>query len=353
MFCTKDIEIKERKAYLQFPERKSYKENHILYLFLNMSGCMYDNIYKYTLCVVLFTILILLVSFLIFFITFNEPYQFTDEEIKKGRQEIQNSRVVFAGLIRDKEDRISYLQKRLEALSKPFRDYHILIVENDSKDKTRERLLEWHQKNPKVTILGCGENVPRCILGLESTKSRSHSSNRIKKMSQLRNIYVNYLRENFSDWDYLVVNDFDLLADLSDMGWKSAFGHFKQDQSLSAISAYGFYDLFFKKIFYDDFAFVPLNSPIEVDNVKESPFRLKEKIEMELYLLETKKELVEVKSAFSGLTIYRISHIPANARYDFCHSEDKKACEHSYFNQYLNKIVIHPGLKYRIIKNNL
>lgn len=304
--------------------------------------------------IVLCVILILLLLFLVFFTFCNEPFPFKDEEIKAGGQEISNSRVVFAGLIRDHQDRIPYIQKRLESLGKSFRDYHILVVENDSIDKTREKLLEWHQKNPKVTVLGCGENVPKCELNLEKTIEHSRRTRRIKKMSYLRNLYVDYLHEHFSDWDYLVVNDLDLLADLSDMGWRSAFGHLKQDPSLSAVSAYGYYDLWFKKLFYDDFAFVPLNSPIEVPVSKNQMgrFGVKDKIETELHLLETNKELVEVKSAFSGLTIYRISHIPKNARYDYCCSKDKEACEHSYFNQHLNKIVVHPGLKYQIIKNN-
>nr|QBK91801.1 MAG: glycosyltransferase [Pithovirus LCPAC304] len=316
-------------------------------LFLNMS------FQRYICWIVTFLIIIFLTIFLILFFSWSEPYPFTDEEIQKGQREIETSRVIFAGLVRDKEDRVPYIKKRLEALGEPFKDYHILIVENDSEDQTRERLLEWQRKTPKVTILGCGENVKKCQLELEATKVKTFGSNRIKKMAYLRNIYVDYVHEHFGEWDYLVVNDLDLLADLSDKGWKSAFGNFRQDPSLSAISAYGYYDLWFKKMFYDDFAFVPLGSSIERSNSKATHFGIKEKIEMERYQLETKKELVPVKSSFSGLTVYRLSHVPKKARYDYCHSDGKHACEHSYFNQHLNKIVVHPGLKYRIINNKV
>lgn len=308
---------------------------------------------RYVWWIVVVIIVIFLVTFLILYFYWSEPYPFTDEEIQIGQEEIANSRVVFAGLVRNKEDRVPYIQKRLEALGKPFKDYRILIVENDSEDQTREKLLEWQQRNPKVTILGCGENVEKCHLKLEATKVKTHSVKRIQKMAHLRNIYIDYINEHFRDWDYLVVNDLDLLADLSDKGWKSTFGNLRQDQSLSAVSAYGYYDLWFKKTFYDDFAFVPIGSSIEHPNVQATPFRIKEKIQMERYLLETKKELVPVKSAFSGLTVYRLSHIPENARYDYCRSESMNACEHSYFNQHLQKIVVHPGLKYRIINNEV
>lgn len=204
---------------------------------------------------------------------------------------------------------------------------------------------------PRVTILGCGANVKECHMELELTKTKTHNGTRIQKMALLRNIYIDYINENFKDWDYLVVNDLDLYSDLSSKGWKSTFGHLRKDDTLSAVSAYGYYDLWFKNTFYDDFAFVPIGEPIEVP-AKNTVEWLKEKMEKESYLLETEKSPVVVKSAFSGLTVYRISHILGTARYDYCRSEHMDACEHSYFNQHLSKIVVHPGLKYRIIKNN-
>ena len=302
--------------------------------------------------IVLIVILIFLFVFLVMYFYWNEPYPITSVELEEGRKEISNSRVVFAGLIRDNEEYVCKTRKFLEGLGKSFQDYRILIVENDSKDNTRKRLLRWQKQNPKVTILGCGVNARECRMNLEATKSKTHGSNRISKMAQLRNIYVDYVNEHFRDWDYLVVNDLDLVADLSNTGWVSTFGYLNKDPSLSAVSAYGYYDLWFKKVFYDDFAFVPIGSPIEIPNKKDISFKIGEKIEMESYLLETKKELAPVRSAFSGLTVYRISHISKDARYDYCRKENMKACEHSYFNQHLEKIVVHPGLKYRIIRNN-
>jgi len=301
--------------------------------------------------IVLLMIVLILLGFLVLYFYWNEPYIFTDEEIENGEKEIESSRVVFAGLIRDSENCIPYIKKRFETLGKPFKDYQILIVENDSRDKTREKLLEWQKQNPKVTILGCGVNVTECHMDLESTKSKTHNGKRIQKMALLRNVYVDYINKNFKDWDYLVVNDLDLYTDLSSKGWKGAFDCFRKDERLSGVSAYGYYDLWFKNVYYDDFAFVPLGEPIEVPT-KDSLGLIKEKLEKESYLLEMEKKPVVVKSAFGGLTVYRISHILGKARYDYCRSDHMDACEHSYFNQHLPKIVVHPGLRYRIIKNN-
>lgn len=309
-----------------------------------------NNIY---LKIILILILLFLLGFLVLFFYWNKSYVFTDEEIENGEKEIQNSRIVFAGLIRDGENCIPYIQKRFENLGNSFKDYHILIVENDSQDKTREKLLEWQKQNPKVTILGCGINEKKCCMNLELTTSKTHNGKRIQKMALLRNLYINYINKNFRDWDYLVVNDLDLYADLSLKGWKSTFNCFQKDESLSAVSAYGYYDLWFKSIYYDDFAFVPLGKPIETRTEKIHDLGVaKHKLETEMYLLETKKEPVIVKSAFGGLTVYKISHILGKAEYDYCQYDNMDACEHSYFNQHLSKIIIHPGLKYKINKNN-
>jgi len=302
--------------------------------------------------IVSIAIFVFLFIFLILYFYWSNPYPILPEIIENGHVEISSACVVFAGLIRDNEKCVPKIRKFLEGLGESFQDYRVLIVENDSKDNTREKLLEWQKQNPKITILGCGVNVERCCMNLKATETKNHGSKRISKMAQLRNIYLDYVNEHYREWDYLVVNDLDLVGDLSTNGWVSTFGYLRKDPTLSAVSAYGYYDLWFKKIFYDDFAFVPIGSPMEVPNHKDLSFKIKEKIEMECCSLETKRYLVPVRSAFSGLTVYRISHIPLDACYDYCRKENMKACEHSYFNRYLDKMVVHPGLKYRIIKNN-
>src|SRR5207253_156664 len=76
----------------------------------------------------------------------------------EGKKLASQQKVLITGLIRDGEHNIEYIKKRMEAVGKCFSDYRIIIVENNSKDLTREKLLEWSDKNPKVIILGCGVN---------------------------------------------------------------------------------------------------------------------------------------------------------------------------------------------------
>ena len=80
-------------------------------------------------------------------------------------------RIVIAALVRDVEERLPEIKKKVERVAKIFKDYRVLIVENDSKDNTRQELLKWSKTNPKITILGCGRNVKECSIKMAKTKT--------------------------------------------------------------------------------------------------------------------------------------------------------------------------------------
>ena len=74
----------------------------------------------------------------------------------------KDKNVIICGLARDISNKIPYLEKNLETLTKNFKDHLILTVENDSKDDTRERLKQLKSKY-NLIVLGCGVD-PRTVL---------------------------------------------------------------------------------------------------------------------------------------------------------------------------------------------
>ena len=50
---------------------------------------------------------------------------------------------------------LDLLRKQAETVGGLFADYAILVVENDSQDGTRAKLLEWAKENRRVRVLGC------------------------------------------------------------------------------------------------------------------------------------------------------------------------------------------------------
>jgi hypothetical protein len=115
------------------------------------------------------------------------------------------------------------------------------LKENDSTDNTRQELLAWADKNKNVTILGCGTNAPSCKMSWPKTIGHPHDFTRIKKMATLRNLYIDYVKENLSDYDWLLVWDMDIIASFYKDGLLNTMNYFSKDEdhNIDGICAYG------------------------------------------------------------------------------------------------------------------
>jgi len=109
--------------------------------------------------------------------SFQNDNPITKINIEKGFQIARTKTVVICTLLRDVEHKLPELIKRAERVGSIFKDYKVLVVENDSNDNTRSKLLSWAKINPKVLILGCGENVEKCSMKEALGKTEGHSVN--------------------------------------------------------------------------------------------------------------------------------------------------------------------------------
>jgi hypothetical protein len=265
-----------------------------------------------------------------------------------GASHAKNSRVVIISMLRDAEKRMPLIKQKVEAIGNLFRKYHVLIVENDSTDKTRDLLLQWTKQNPSITILGCGHNAATCKLSFEKTEGHGVDRNRIEKMTKLRNIYLEELKKNYSDCDYAIIADFDIIGTTYLDGIANTMSHFEEDVNLSAICAYGIYEWAFMNIYYDTYAH---------QDVGEGDFHIDLKtahdIRKGLSIKHSRGEpLVDVKSCFSGFTIYRVAALlPANVKYDMS-SEENLECEHSRMHKYIKgRIAMNPSMINLVLRN--
>ncbi|CAK0809553.1 unnamed protein product [Prorocentrum cordatum] len=124
--------------------------------------------------------------------------------VERGRQQAENMRVIFAGLIRNAEESVFRSYAMLKRLGRQFRDYHFILFENDSTDDTAKAMKEIAQRDSKyefqTEVLSMGDER-----GLEAS--------RMERMATLRN-KVHDLVDAFvrrsPGWDLLVMYDFDL-----------------------------------------------------------------------------------------------------------------------------------------------
>ena len=269
-----------------------------------------------------------------------------------GFRTAKNKTLVICVLLRDASNKIPEIQKRAERVGRMFRDYRIVIVENDSTDGTRSKLKDWRRSNPRVILLGCGINsdVDECRLPKAAVKTDGHGVDRrrIEKMTHLRNIYLDYVKNHLSVFDFAVVWDMDIIGTVYLDGIANTMGYFLSPNSpileADAICAYGIYRWGFMTLYYDTYAHIDKEDVFHID--LKTVHDLKKGLGIK-YKRGTPP--VPVVSCFSGFTIYRISSL-VGAQYDMS-PPDNLECEHVRLHRHLGNVYLNPSMIHFVLYN--
>ena len=73
-------------------------------------------------------------------------------DLHKAKEIMSNLNIIIYGTIRNIEEDFIQSFTNLDILASFFKKTHIIIFENDSKDKTRDVLNSWYQNNKKKKI---------------------------------------------------------------------------------------------------------------------------------------------------------------------------------------------------------
>jgi len=270
-----------------------------------------------------------------------EPEQ--TDIIDIGKNYIKNEKLIITGTIRDG---YPYLEKTIKNLYKDiiplFKDYVILIVENDSKDNTRQVLLKYANNDPKFKVLGCGEyNKNKCIMKLEATDMNKcpRCSTRINKMVKIRNIYTDEIKKPiYNDYNMVLVMDMDLPGKIMGNGLFHTGYNFSKKPEIDAICALTLTETYH---YHDPYAH------IEKGNIKipSDTFH-------DIILKKCDKGGIDkVTGCFNGFTFYRRNSLLKN---NYCTKVDKNnqaICEHDCLNQQLDNVYINYNMVYLINRN--
>lgn len=332
-------------------------------------------------------------------------------KVDKAKDELlKDKSVVFAGLLRDNEDRIFGIADLLDPIIRTCKEYKIVILENNSKDRTRDRLLKWAKNDPNIVIL-CHSpttfNDDQCHLtGSLFEWSRydgdvDHRKNsfdklhqRTYKMSLLRNLILDAVRQNFSGYDFLFVIDFDLHGCLFSDGIFHSFEYLCTHPEVDGIVGNGMnigttsspftladlrqetFDVssrFANRVkdvpfyYYDTFAYIEkgaLTTYFFHDSIRNTHHDYVFRYMTTKY---TESMAIDpVHSAFGGAAIYRMGpalknnyFILPNHAAPFVNSglfteietsSWKVECEHTSFHQNMN-LVLNPRMVFFILKN--
>lgn len=224
-------------------------------------------------------------------------------------------KVVFVGLARNLGDILPATMERIYATAAMFRDYRIVIVENDSEDGTAETLQQWAVEDPEHVIVQTNKTGRPQLRGFEPQ--------RMQAMAEYRNQCQDLVREHCGDCDYVIVLDTDAWGGWSNQGicngimWLQRMPHAGCMASTSLFKHFGI-QIAGKTEWchYDQFAF-----RLYGYGVRMEPW-------FSFWLPPPGAKPIEVLSAFGGLAIYK-----PEAYMSATYSSPDGDCEHVHFHR--------------------
>lgn len=229
--------------------------------------------------------------------------------VKKGYIRMANQTVVIAGLARNIAHNFEKMKQRIEETGSLFKDYVVLIVENDSHDGTRALLEAWALKNPRIKLVV----IPGAVDGkLNLPHLHSYgptSKKRIAKMSYLRNLYLQDVHTHYNNFDYMMVIDMDIKGPWNNDGIAHTIAHDAWDgaASLGLLNQFGTAGT--KLIMYDVLAYVAHKEPIKLEVDDSDIYEMVNRYNKSLASVRKGDPMIRVRSAFGGMAIYKIPSI--------------------------------------------
>lgn len=273
--------------------------------------------------------------------------------LKHGTYFAKTQKVIITALLRDVEHKLPEIEKKIEKVGNMFLDYRVLLVENNSKDATRSYLLSWSRRNPKIIILGCGINADKCSISLSSAQKKTEGHyvdrQRIEKMTHLRNIYLQEIKQHYSDFgNFVIMWDIDTVGAVYLDGILHSMGYLSQHPNVDVVCANGIYRWGFLTLFYDTYAYIDHGDQFHINT--KTVHDIKKGLGVQYKRGEPP---IDVVSCFSGFAIYRLaSLLPHGVYYDMS-DEYNLECEHVRLNMKIKgKKVMNPSMINFVLLND-
>lgn len=242
-----------------------------------------------------------------------------------------NKNIVIAALARDCEKSLPKMIDLIDKLRERFIISKVVVVENDSKDNTKNILFNWETLSEGVKILSQDYGT-LTIPAIDQVEcDPTISVHRIEKMSLYRNIYLDYVDKLNIEIDYLMVIDIDIdffsiealveALDKDKKDWGAIFSNGMTQKKYLGILSKIYFDCFaiYEYPFVEDFSYTQKSLDLTFKTINSNI---------------KKKKLYSVISAFSGIGIYRYEAIKG-LRYKALINKSingTAVCEHIPFN---------------------
>lgn len=151
--------------------------------------------------------------------------------VNNGIKYARNKKILFLGLCRDVEDVIEHNINKICDMGNKFRDYKVILFENDSKDTTKTIINNLITTNSNIELISTTNNREKY--------GSSQDKERIVALAEYRNRLKDYAKNKYSDYDLVCVIDTDFI-DFSINGLFNSAGYLAQDANIGGMSGYSY-----------------------------------------------------------------------------------------------------------------
>lgn len=260
-------------------------------------------------------------------------------------KDLEKTTIIICSIVKNAERGLKANIPVINELCCRFKDYRIVVYENDSTDGTKELLRHWAlcDKNRIHVLLndtGASNTIPNKG---DVSGNPFFSKRRIEKMARLRNFYMEYVDEKGWVANYFMVVD----LDVAHLFIEPIISTLEANMDWDVVTAFGYsHSPKLSKRYHDGYALTMIddeNNPQTEDKIYSMP-----KI---LGRLKPNDDWLRVYSAFGGLAIYkfetvkglRYEALPNNDPMVEVHCEHFSLCKQIHERGYDN-IYIVPGL---------
>jgi hypothetical protein len=251
-----------------------------------------------------------------------EISQFIEKQVEPGKKKAARSRIVFGALARDVTSTLDGMKTKIQGLGSLFKDYRVVIFENDSTDGTRRLLQQWQTENPKIQLLTCCEDGNcECRLSVKNLHQVGMESiQRMDKLRHFRQRVLRHVQQHYNDYDYYMIIDFDLPGAIYRDGFLSTFSR----DDFDMVFARGLTTFpIINTALYDGIAYL---SDTDSFDDKSNDLETAIHINKDLRSLRIGSPWAPARSGFNGMAVYRMKSI-LNATY-ILSDRKKHRCEH-------------------------
>lgn len=148
-----------------------------------------------------------------------------DQKVAEGYITAKSKRVVFVSLARDVASHLPTAFARIESMGAIFKEYKFVIFENDSRDGTRQIIRTKSLQDRRIDLMECPESSECRLNSMAASSHGLIHKTRFEKMAKYRNLCLEHVRKFYSDYDYMVVIDIDLVGPVSVDGFAHCFSY--------------------------------------------------------------------------------------------------------------------------------